>query len=712
MQEKNTFCRICEPMCPLLAEVNEDGKVTQLRPNPNHPSGGTPCHKGLGWLNVHNDPDRLNYPLKRVNSKEESPAKFERISWDQALKEIADKIKTLQEEHGKNSITTYTGNPIAFSSYASVSVYPFAAALESEINFSAGTQDFFSRALICHAMFGGVWAYMIPDFANTDYLMVIGSNPTSHWTLMSVPNDGLRHLKAIKARGGKITFVNPRKLEASNESTGETIQVRPDTDAYFLVSLFHEIDKQGGIDHDYLNKYGKNVEPFFEFIREWPPERCAHVTGVSIETIKQTAADIVAAKSASFAISTGVHQGRQGTLCSWLFEMLSIATGNLGREGGNYKPTGVMEPMPSPTYCKHVETPDGVLPITAVGSLPAVLFPDMVDNGQVRAMLCFFGNPLMSMSGEDQMREAIKKLDLLVMSDILRNATSEMADYILPCTDWIEREDITSMGFMVGAQAKPHVCWTDALEPAAAERKNEWWIVSRLAQELGLDSQLDIEGHENGRMAINGMLSKFELDIEKLKALPNQTAMIPQEDKAELMEKWIMHEDKKIDCFPDVLEQGDFFNRFETILKQLEEEDPNILKLISMRTPYMHNSWMPNNEPLRKGTLATNKLRMSPEDAAIRQLFEGDFIRIYNQHGSIDAQLEIRADMRKGAVAMPHGFGHFAPDMSVANSKPGTNYNKLLPIGSKSYEPLSNMSWMCGVPVEVEKIIKIENAIV
>ena len=87
-QTKPTFCRICEPMCPLLAEIDDRGKVVDFTPNPNHPVGGTPCHKGLSWLTVHHDPDRLNWPLKRMNPKSEAKGVFERVSWEQALSEI------------------------------------------------------------------------------------------------------------------------------------------------------------------------------------------------------------------------------------------------------------------------------------------------------------------------------------------------------------------------------------------------------------------------------------------------------------------------------------------------------------------------------------------------------------------------------------------------------------------------------------------------
>ena len=700
---EHTFCRICEPMCPMLAEINETGKVTRLSPNPEHPVGGIPCHKGLNWLPIHNDPDRLNWPLKRVNAKTAAKGEFERISWEQALTEIAEKLTAIREQHGKDAVSFWQGNPSAQNSRAMNMLATLPALFETSHKFSPGTQDFYDRLYVIMAMYGSV-LLLAPDLTHTDYLLVLGANPkVSHWTLVSVPNDGMQHLKAIKARGGKVRFVNPRRIESSTPETGETVQIKPDTDVYFLAALSHEIYRLGGFDNDKLARYGKNVDGYIHFIQQWTPQQVAAVTGIDATEISTIAADIVAARSASFYISTGVHQGRQGVLCSWLVEMLSFATGNLGKEGGNYKPTGLDQPAPVPVVFHHVDTPDGRLAIN--GALPSVLFPAMVDNGSVRAFLTFMGNPLMSMSGEDDVRNAMQKLDLMVCTDIYHTATAELADYVLPAVDWMERADITALGAMGGQQIIPHVQYTEALEAPAYERRTEWWIASRLLQKMDMPSPLDEPDHADGFKAIEAMLATAGLSIEKIKAMPNQTALLEQRDKSVLYDEWLLHDDKKIDCCPAYFAEAGLYQRCRRLFDELGAEPADVLKLISMRTPHMHNSWMPNAEYLRKGSLSTNKLRIGPDDAGRRGLFEGDKVKVFNEHGAVICQVEVRDDMRAGVVAMSHGYGHVAPHMRVAAAKPGTNYNKLLPMGSKSYEPLSHMSWMCGVPVRLDKLL-------
>ena len=700
---KKTFCRICEPSCPLQASINEAGEIVELKPDPDHPMGGIPCNKGLRFLDVHNDPDRLNWPLKRKNDKLAGAADFERIDWDDAFSEIAGKIKVLQDEFGNDAVAIYAGNPLAFDSRAMQVIPQLAAVLGSSMFFSAGTQDCTNKFVAATSMYGGNCKF-IPDLTHTDYLLCLGANPkVSHWTFISVPNDGGKILKNIKSRGGKVTFVNPRKTESSSVATGETLQIKPDTDVYFLAALSNEIYRLGGFDTANLEKYGRNVEAYLGFISQWTAGRVAGVTGISEAQILQVASDMVAAKSAACYLSTGINQGRQGTLSYWLSEMLNFATGNLGKEGGTYKATQLGEPQPEPTVLHEWESPYGKIPLGAA-MMPGVLLSDLVQRGKIRAIVCLGGNPMLSMSGEEQLKDAFARLDLLVCIDVIPNLTTEYADYVLSATDWLEREDITAFPLFTGTQLIPSVQYTEAVVPPRHERRSDWWILSRLLQAFNVPSQLDDPDHRDGFKFLDAALATQGLSVEKVKSQPYQTAFIEQEPKDSLYQSCLLHEDRKIDCYPGSFVRYGLFDRLERIWAELEQESDDVLKLISMRTPHMHNSWMANAPGLRSGNLAENRLRMCPPDASSRGLLDGDWIKVFNENGELQCRLEVRDDVRPGTVAMSHGFGHQeASRLSLASRRPGVNYNRLLPIGEDTYEPLSHMSWMCGVPVEVTR---------
>jgi anaerobic selenocysteine-containing dehydrogenase len=135
----------------------------------------------------------------------------------------------------------------------------------------------------------------------------------------------------------------------------------------------------------------------------------------------------------------------------------------------------------------------------------------------------------------------------------------------------------------------------------------------------------------------------------------------------------------------------------------LQTADTTALQLISLRTNYMHNSWLANMPQLRKGRHALNPLHIHPRDAQQRGLGDGQCVTVYSDSGEIETELLFDTNLREGVVAMSHGYGQrFAPALSLASTLPGANPNRLLPSGAGSYEKLSGMSWMNGVRIEVK----------
>ena len=426
-KQQPTYCRICEPCCPLLAEVDKKGDIVGLKPNFDHPAGGVACHKGLSYLEVHNDPDRLDYPLRRRNSREEATGDFERIDWETAFTEVGAKLKSLVAKHGPNSVAVYYGNPMAWNNRFGNYLAEFSYLLGTQMRFSATTQDMSNRVINGIAMYG-TSTVMVPDIIHTDYLLCLGANPrVSKWTLVSVANDSGKTIENIKSRGGKVCFVNPRKTESSITTTGETLLIKPVTDAYFLAAVLNEVEILGGFDENMLAKHGSNVAQFKAYIKKYPAERVTSITGISVEGIKTVAADIVAAKSSAITISTGINQSRQGMICSWLADMLTFATGNLGRKGGSYEPTGYSDYYPKQKLnAEIVKTSSGdyALPKPAgLMVLPGNVLADLANSGDIKAIICASGNPVLSVGGESKMRDAFKKLDLMVSIDFMKNST-------------------------------------------------------------------------------------------------------------------------------------------------------------------------------------------------------------------------------------------------------------------------------------------------
>jgi anaerobic selenocysteine-containing dehydrogenase len=335
------------------------------------------------------------------------------------------------------------------------------------------------------------------------------------------------------------------------------------------------------------------------------------------------------------------------------------------------------------------------------GSLPGNLLADEIltpGAGQVRALFVIAGNPLLSMADEARLRRAFESLELLVCIDLYRNVTGDLAHYLLPATDQFEREDLTYAG--LGLQARPHVQYTPRVVEAADERREEWWILARLCRELGFKGPLD-EGDRPQLFArLERMLERGGVSLDELKQKPGGVMLSPL-TPGRFFSEQIGTADAKVDCRPAFFDAaiGAAAAQFE----ELSGEAPRRLRLITKRDRFMHNSWFHNVDKLKRNERAQNYLFMHPVDVRRLGLRDGAVVRVRSDAGEVELPLKEDDDLMPGVVAATHGWGHAsAGGMRVARERPGVNVNRLLPSGPGSFDPLSNMAFMTGIPVEVQ----------
>lgn len=698
----HTFCRICEPGCGLVADVDGD-EVLRLQPDRDHPvHRGFSCHKGVHYLQVHRDPDRLDRPLRRTNTRSEERGDFEPVDWDVAAREIAQRLNDIRREHGRGALAVYQGNPSAFNGAYYANAGRIARGFDTRMRFSAGTQDTSAKYAASEAIYGASMAHPIPDLLHTDYFLCLGSNPqVSHMTLIHI-SDPMAKIRAINRRGGTVLFVNPRRIESSGPDTGDVLLIKPDTDFYFLAAILHEIVFRIGYDRDAVQRHARRVDELLDFVARYPADRVAAVTGIDADIIRRVADDFCAAPSASIYMATGVNQGRQGALAYWMLTMVSLFSGNLGRRGGNIYSRGVADVVQGSKRKREdpfYDGPFGELR-TVSGDLPAALLPEFIENPDdpIRALIVVSGNPLLSVGGDERLRRAFEQLELIVVVDLYRTVTGEMADYVLPATDWLEREDVNFLNTM-GVAMEPYVQYTPAVVPAKGERRDDWWILSRIQQEMGLPTMLD-EEVPNPFAAVDATMRGSGLSIEALKAMPCQTAVLPEADPSHVFSIAVQHDDGLIDCCPELFARS--YDTAERIFEELAAEPADRLKLITRRTNFMVNSWLHNLPVLKQGVHQDNPLWMHPDDARLRGLVEGDDVTVRNRFGEAGAVLVYDDDLRPGVVAMTHGWGQgTAHGLGVAKRHPGVNVNRLAPTGTEGYDPLSNQSQLTGIAVDV-----------
>ncbi|HYF26981.1 MAG TPA: molybdopterin-dependent oxidoreductase, partial [Baekduia sp.] len=331
-EEKVTFCRICEPCCGLVATV-EDGAVTKLRPDKDHPiTRGFACPKGIAMTAVQDDPDRVLRPLRR----RPDGSGFDEVGWPEALAEIGRRLRAVRDAHGSGAIGAYLGNPSAFSSSHLIWFKGFMDALGTRHFYSASSQDTSSRFVASKLLYGSPLTVPVPDLLRTDLVLVVGANPVvSHGSLIAGGNIR-EELHGVVRRGGRVVVVDPRRTETAR--LFEHVAVRPGADVWLLLSLLQVILGEGLQDDDALRRQTAGVEELRELVAPFPPEATAEPSGVPAATARALARDLAAARAAAVYGRVGACTGPFATLVNVLLDTLNVVTGNLDRPGGAVLP--------------------------------------------------------------------------------------------------------------------------------------------------------------------------------------------------------------------------------------------------------------------------------------------------------------------------------------------------------------------------------------
>ncbi len=720
--EATTFCRICEAACGLVATVDGD-RIVDVRPDPDHVvSKGYVCVKGLALEKVRASPDRLTHPLKRVNGR------YERISWDQALAEIGAKVRALRAQHGDDSVGLYFGNPISFSLIVPLLIAGFVRGLGTSKFFNTGSLDCNNKFAVSERMYGGGMALTFPDVDRTTFLMVIGGNPAvSRMSFIQLP-DPMGRLGAIVERGGRLVFVNPRRIESA-KAAGEHVFIRPDTDVYFLFAFLHEILARDAVDHARVRAHMTGLETLADVVREWTPERQAEVTGIAAATLRDLVTAYLAADGAALYASTGVNQGSNGTLAFWALEVINAITGNLDRRGGSLMGKGIID------YPKLMARAPMTTRRSRIGDTPSLLdsFPMAVladeiltpGPGQVRALFVLSGNPVITSANSAKLERALDALELMVSVEIVRNETANHAHYVLPGTHFAERPDVPfTFLSLSGLTPIPWFQYTDPLVPAPGECRDETWILGRLAHVCDaplygsrvLQAALDA-GEALGRTpGIGAWLSPLperllgwlaraggQGSLDHLRAHPHGVLREPLAGD-DYLGKRVVTADGKVHLAPEDLVA--LARERLPVTFAAERNRAGRLKLISRRERFTHNSWAHNDPAFIKGKRSTNYLYLHPDDARGRGITDGQMVRVRSATGEVQLPASVTDDMMPGSVALPHGWGHAGADgLTVARTTTGANVNVLAADGPDAIEPISGMAQLTGILVDVAPVV-------
>ena len=712
-EEKVTYCRICEPLCGLVATV-EDGGLVKVRPDPDHPlSAGFACPKGIAMADVQNDPDRVLHPLKRS-----ADGSFERVTWPEALDDIGSRLKRIVGAHGGDSVGWYMGNPGAFSYSHPLWVKGFLDALGSPHSYTASSQDVSNRFAASWFLYGSPFLVPIPDLPRTEFLFMVGANPlVSHGSVLSAPRVK-DQLNAIVDRGGRVIVVDPRRSETARAF--EHVAVHPDSDGWLLLSMLEVIFAEELEDAEAIGRQSVGIETLRELCADHAPEKTEGRTGVPAADVRRLARDLAGAERAAVYGRTGSCLGRNGTLVAFLLDALNVVTGNLDREGGAMfgdPPVDfsrLADMVGLGTYSK-VRSRVGDLP-EVLGSLPAsVMAKEMTTpgKGQIRAMLFSAGNPVLSVPNGDELEAALGEVELSVALDLYVTETSRHCDYSLPATTFYEREDFP-LPFLA-LFTTPFIQMAEPVVEPRGEARQEWEVIEEISSRIGITPSSSWPLRQLGRAGIKLSprrlvdlllrsgpkgdlfgLRRGGLSIKKLEQSPHGI-VLAEHLAPDVLGGQIRHKDRRVRlATPEITEEV-------SRLAAANGHDPSFpLRLIGLRELRSHNSWMHNAPLLMRGG-RTHAARIHPEDAEALGIADGERCRVASAHGSIELEALVTDEVKRGTVAVPHGWGHRG-GWNVANAAGGANVNELASSDPGDLERLAGMAFLNGIPVRVEPV--------
>jgi anaerobic selenocysteine-containing dehydrogenase len=739
-----TACILCECNCGLEVELGGEGgrHLVLVRGDKRHPSSkGYACEKAHRLDHYQNGRDRLTAPLRR-----RSNGTFEPVDWDTAIREVADRLATVRDRHGGESIFYYGGGgqgnhlPGAYSTGTR-------RALGSRWRSSALAQEKTGEFWVTDRMFGV--PAMRADFEHCDVALFLGKNP---WHSHSIPHARVT-LKQIAADPSRtLIVVDPRRTETA-ELADIHLQVRPGTDASLLAALLAILAEGDRLDHAFLAARTVGLEPVLTALRAVPV--AAHCTraGVDEALVRRTAQIIGSARALATFEDLGVQMNRDSTLVSYLHKLLIALTGSIGREGTAFVPT-VLSPIAS--GASERRSPVVGAPIIS-GLVPCNVIAEeiLTDHpARYRAMLVEAANPAHSLADSKRFREALQALDTVVVIDVAMSETARLAHYVLPAASQFEKAEATFFNFDF---PENYFHLRPRLLPPPSGVLPEAEIHARLALALGAITEEDLAtlhaaaaaGPQAYAEAVLGKVMGDPRLQHQAPALLYRTMPLPPEVREgaivfalalraatqspaslaragfggspfeaaqalfgallekpwgvvfavdtwdEVLERIGMADGKVHLALPDLLEE---LGRLPTSATAANPAFPYVLSAGERRSFTANTIIRDPTWRLRDGGGA---LRMSVADAARLGVQSGDRVRLSTRRDSVVVGVEVSETMQPGHLSLPNGLGLVYP-IDGAEGRTGVAPNELT--AAEDRDRFVGTPWHKSVPARVEPV--------
>jgi anaerobic selenocysteine-containing dehydrogenase len=723
----------CPDACGVLITV-QDGRATKIQGDPEHPvTRGFLCAKVAKYLDRVYSPDRVLYPMRRVGPKgpaagaaimgssaratqagqpraavptQSSSQIWERVSWDEALDEIAARFRTISAEFGSEAILPYSfGGTLGALNSASMDRRFFhrlgASQLDRTICSAAGEAGL-------ESVLGVKMGTEPEQFRHAKYIIAWASNIHANnvhlWPFIT----------EARRNGAKLVVIDPYRTRTA-ECADWHLPVNPGTDAALALGMMHVIIGEALHDADYVAKYTLGFEQLREKVKAYPPERVAQWTGIAAEEIRKLAREYATVRPSVIRLNYGVQRSESGGMATRAITMLPCIIGSWKEVGGGLQ---LSTSGAAAFNTKALKRAD--LMKTALGreartinmvELGRVL--NSVDDPPVKALFVYGSNPAAVCPRHDEVVRGLLRQDLFtVVHEQFFTDTTDYADIVLPATTFFEHKDLQKAYGHYYLQVS-----NQAIEPLGECRPNVE-VFRALAQRMGfeencfresVDEMIDLaleskdpwmEGIDRERLERGQVRLRFEAPGAELRSAGQPTAAVPTysetadaaflpfargnfrtaSGKAELYSEALKAEGlDPVAAFTPPTES-----------RHGSMKDALPLELLARKADNFLNSTF-TNVPSVQEMEETGLLEISAPDARMRGIADGDRVRAFNLRGEIFLKARVDGKVQPGVVSARLNWAKMTPGFQSINS-----------LTSEKLTDMGNSATFYSVLVEVE----------
>jgi len=659
-----TICNGCGNRCGIFAYV-KNGRLWKIEGNPEANGNlGVVCPKGHGYLHDLYNPDRIKSPLKRVGDN------FEPISWEQAYKEISQKINLILMDSGPQSVF-WVNYPQPNHQYA------------LRLMHALGSPHYFTHGSTCYTARNAGWVATVGELPSVDlslakYIMIIGRNPAGGIDLGQV-----KRIVEAKEKGAKLVVVDPRHSETAILAD-DWLPIKPGTDLAFLLAMINVMVKEELYDKKFVADKTVGFEQLGDEIINYPPEWAERVCEIPAKTIVRITWEIAEAKPKAL-----IHRGYHGAFGAQYLNSFQTARalaitnsllGNINQKGGIYFPQsaklGELQPKhPAPELPKMGKLDGtgvpGRYPLGSYGDGIAHAIPELALRGELKAGFVYHYNPLRTNPNPKRVIAGYKKLELLVAIDTVLSETASVAHYVLPESFYLERDEAVDNKHS-GKRAQVSL-QQQVVKPMYDTRPGTQ-IIIELAKHLGMGKYFNFDMEEANRLRVKPL----GVSLEQLR---EKGILFVGGEWKEGFNK-LDTPSGKVEIYCKTLERLGFpaIPRWEEPLVSPDPKDPHSFRLLHGKQAIHTHSMTANQPVLMALSHRYDMIRiwMSKERGKQLGLKDGDWVKIKSIVGEGKIRVRLTEGIHPSCVWLPSGYGIYSKNLKTAYDV-GLSYNDFLP---------------------------------